>query len=106
MELKLTLNGRAVAASVEADTLLIDFLRALDPLRKRCIYIKIRFSPDAFIYLKQVLVIIRFPDLFFYFGGIGKNHSSFSHIVPEPELRNIKVCNKIRIYLQVYILLK
>ena len=28
MELKLTLNGRAVAASVEADTLLIDFLRA------------------------------------------------------------------------------
>ena len=28
MELKLTLNGRTVAASVEADTLLIDFLRA------------------------------------------------------------------------------
>ena len=28
MELKLTLNGRAVSASVEADTLLIDFLRA------------------------------------------------------------------------------
>ena len=28
MELKLTLNGRTVAASVEADTLLMDFLRA------------------------------------------------------------------------------
>ena len=34
MELKLTLNGRAVAASVEADTLLIDFLRAQGCLSK------------------------------------------------------------------------
>ena len=28
MEIKLTLNGRAVAASVQADTLLLDFLRS------------------------------------------------------------------------------
>ena len=28
MEIKLTLNGRAVTASVQADTLLLDFLRS------------------------------------------------------------------------------
>ena len=31
MEIKLTLNGRAVTASVQADTLLLDFLRDSEP---------------------------------------------------------------------------